>query len=189
MGIVPKTEIIGDSMKIPPLLDQATGHHGPILPEEILGIHTNGFVESDLKIQHRDAKTLCYTINHKALVMRNFHDLTTIPVNDLIPLPVKKIIGAWPPSCKRYAPPTIASYGTSGKNQGIAWPRPTEIVTPIALRLFEGFGAILSQTDLVTSRQTEHGVEVSLSSLSLQDGLQALVTPSFPDGPEKNRCL
>jgi hypothetical protein len=57
------------------------------------------------------------------------------------------------------------------------------------LRLFEGFGAILSQTDLVTSRQTEHGVEVSLSSLSLQDGLQALVTPSFPDGPEKNRCL
>jgi hypothetical protein len=94
MGIVPKTEIIGDFMKIPPLLDQATSHHGPILPEEILGIHANSFVESDLKIPHRDAKTLCYTINHKALIMSNFHDITTIPVNDLVPLPVKKTIGA-----------------------------------------------------------------------------------------------
>lgn len=75
------------------------------------------------------------------------------------------------------------------ENRGIAWPGPAEVVTPIVMRLFEGFGAILSQTDLVTSRETEHGVEISLSSLSLQHGLQALVSPDFPDGPEKNRCL
>ena len=71
------------------------------------------------------------------------------------------------------------------ENRGIAWPGPAEVVTPIAQRLFEGFGAILSQTDLVTARETEHGVEIALSSLSLQHGLQALVSPDFPDGPEK----
>jgi FixJ family two-component response regulator len=75
------------------------------------------------------------------------------------------------------------------EHKGIAWPGPAEVVTPIAQRLFDGFGAILSQTDLVTATETEHGVEISLSSLSLRHGLQALVTPDFPDGPDKNNCL
>lgn len=78
---------------------------------------------------------------------------------------------------------------TETEHQGIAWPGPAENVTPIALRLFEGLGAILSEADLVGAKETEHGIELSISALALQYGLQPLLTPDFPDGQEKNNSI
>ncbi len=78
---------------------------------------------------------------------------------------------------------------TETEHKGIAWPGPADLVTPITQRLFEGLGAILSQADLVGAREAENGVELSISTLAFQHGLQPLLSPSFPDGPEKNRSL
>ena len=86
-----------------------------------------------------------------------------------------------PQSCKGFTRATNVSNGTSLKTRN----PPDQEVTPITQRLFHGFGAILSQTDLVTTKDNEHGVEISLSAFFLQHGLQALEKPDFPDGPEK----
>ena len=71
----------------------------------------------------------------------------------------------------------------------INWPGPVSLVGPIATRLLEGIGSILSQANTITAQETSNGIELSVSALSLYHGLQPLIVPSFPDGPEKNRCL
>jgi FixJ family two-component response regulator len=78
---------------------------------------------------------------------------------------------------------------TETEHKSIAWPGPADLVAPITQRLFEGLGAILSQADLIRAGETEHGIELSVSTLALQHGLQPLLSPSFSDGPDKNRSL
>lgn len=78
---------------------------------------------------------------------------------------------------------------TGTEHQGIAWPGPEDLATPITQRLFEGLGAILSQVDLIGATETEHGIQLSISALAFQHGLQPLLSPDFPDGPDKNRSL
>lgn len=72
---------------------------------------------------------------------------------------------------------------------GTTWPGPLELTANITRRLLEGIGGILSQADLLVAREVENGIELALSALSLQHGLQPLITPDFQDGLEKNRCL
>ena len=75
------------------------------------------------------------------------------------------------------------------KNEGIGWPGPAELIKPLVTRLLEGLGAVLSQVDLITARETGNGIELSLSALSLQHGLQPLVALGHPDGAEKIQCI
>ena len=43
--------------------------------------------------------------------------------------------------------------------------------------------------DLVGAKETEYGIELSISTLAFQHGLQPLLSPGYPDGPEKNSCI
>ncbi len=75
------------------------------------------------------------------------------------------------------------------KMSNIQWPGPDTLLGPLSERLIQGIGSILSQANTISAQETSNGIELSVSALSLSHGLQALIVPQFPDGPEKNRCL
>ncbi|MFT6575772.1 MAG: FixJ family two-component response regulator [Akkermansiaceae bacterium] len=78
---------------------------------------------------------------------------------------------------------------TEGGPGTTTWPGPAETLQALIGKLFRGIGVILSQADTLTVKEGEYGIELSISALSLQHGLQPLLNPNFPDGPEKNRAL
>jgi len=71
----------------------------------------------------------------------------------------------------------------------VNWPGPETLSGPIITRLLKGIGSILSQANTISAQETDNGIELSVSALSLCHGLQPLIVPQFPDGPEKTRCL
>lgn len=72
---------------------------------------------------------------------------------------------------------------------GTTWPGPNDLSQKLIGNLLEGIGAVLSQADIIGVRETENGIELSVSALSLGHGLQPLILAQFSDGPEKNRAL
>jgi FixJ family two-component response regulator len=76
-----------------------------------------------------------------------------------------------------------------GSTSGITWPGPAPYLTALVTKLFKGIGEILSQTETLSVTEAEFGIEIQVSALSLQHGLQPLLNPNFPDGQDKNRAI
>lgn len=80
-------------------------------------------------------------------------------------------------------------FWTEGGPGTTTWPGPATTLLALTGKLLQGIGQILSQANTLTISEGEYGIELSISSLSLQHGLQPLLNPAYPDGPEKNRAL